>query len=98
MTLVPKLFASAQNELTPPATSSTFLPIRSSGCNRKYRRYSSNVRPSKTTRSSCNPRLPCIKGGIIPGSGRVSRMMERGHRKYHRGQTNKGLPLGDLYD
>jgi len=90
MTLIPKLFASAQNELTPPATSSNFLPIRSSDFNKKYRRYSSNVRPSNTTRSSCNPRLPCFKGGMIRGSERVSRMDSR---RSQRQNANKQIKL-----
>jgi len=49
--------ASAQNELTPPATSKTVFPISSCDSRRKYRRYSSNVQPSNTTRSSCSPRF-----------------------------------------
>ena len=57
ITLIPTLFASAQNELTQPATSKTVFPINSCGSRRTYRRYSSSVRPSKTTRSSCRPRL-----------------------------------------
>src|SRR5215469_1646313 len=54
---MPRMLASAQNELTPPATSRTSFPINSSGFSKKYRRYSSKVRPSRTTRSSRSPRF-----------------------------------------
>ena len=65
--LIPRSFASAQNELTPPAASKTVFPISSCGSRRKYRRYSSNVRPINTTRSSCSPRF----AWIAPGSARA---------------------------
>src|SRR5438067_9811662 len=58
---MPRVLASAQNELTPPATSSTVFPTNSSGSSRKYWRYSSKVRPSSTTRASWSPRFVSIK-------------------------------------